>query len=94
LAALLLNVVNANNYLSQAGVLEGMDSRRVRDTVSATLYAGAALVAVVDNQVRKGMGRDRFHLWLSGTHTDSVWWGDWWIFSRCGIHRVQTCKYK
>ena len=62
LAALLLNVVNANNYLSQAGVLEGMDSRRVRDTVSATLYAGAALVAVVDNQVRKGLGKDRFFI--------------------------------
>ncbi|PPA02458.1 hypothetical protein C4E44_19295, partial [Pseudomonas sp. MWU12-2312b] len=42
-------------YLSQAGVLEGMDSRRVNDTISATLYAGAALVAVVDSQVRKGL---------------------------------------
>lgn len=56
LAALLLNVLNAHNYLRQAGVLEGMDSRRVNDTVSATLYAAAALVAVVDNQVRKGLG--------------------------------------
>jgi hypothetical protein len=65
LAALLLNVVNANNYLSQAGVLEGMDSRRVNDTISATLYAGAALVAVVDSQVRKGLGRDRFHFYGS-----------------------------
>ncbi|PPA04260.1 hypothetical protein C4E44_09995, partial [Pseudomonas sp. MWU12-2312b] len=52
-------------YLSQAGVLEGMDSRWVRDTVSATLYAGAALVAVVDSQVRKGLGRDRFHFYGS-----------------------------
>ncbi|MEX5688193.1 toxin VasX [Pseudomonas silesiensis] len=56
LAALLLNVLNAHNYLSQAGVLEGMDSRRVNDTVSATLYAAVALVAVVDNQVRRGFG--------------------------------------
>jgi hypothetical protein len=65
LTALLLNVVNANNYLSQAGVLEGMDSRRVNDTISATLYAGAALVAVVDSQVRKGLRRDRFHFYGS-----------------------------
>ena len=56
LAALLLSVLNAHNYLSQAGVLEGMDSRRVNDTVSATLYAAAALVAVVDSQVRMGVG--------------------------------------
>ena len=56
LAALLLNVLNAHSYLSKAGVLEGMDSRRVNDTVSANLYAAAALVAVVDNQVRKGLG--------------------------------------
>ena len=65
LAALLLNVVNAHNYLSKAGVLEGMDSRRVRDTVSATLYAAAALVAVVDSQVRKGFGKDRFQFFGS-----------------------------
>ncbi|MHC8356102.1 toxin VasX [Pseudomonas sp. LB3P81] len=56
LAALLLNVLNAHNHLSRAGVLEGMDSRRVNETVSATLYAAVALVAVVDNQVRKGFG--------------------------------------
>ncbi|MFL1528988.1 toxin VasX [Pseudomonas sp. O230] len=62
LAALMLNVLNAHNYLSKAGVLEGMDSRRVNDTVSATLYAAAALVAVVDNQVRKGVGKDRFFI--------------------------------
>lgn len=65
LAALLLNVLNAHNYLSQAGVLEGMDSRRVNDTVSATLYAAAALVAVVDSQVREGFGKDRFFIRLS-----------------------------
>jgi hypothetical protein len=56
LAVLLVNVLNTHSYLSKAGVLEGMDSRRVRDTVSATLYTAAALVAVVDNQVRKGFG--------------------------------------
>ena len=64
-AALLLNVLNAQNYLSEAGGVEGMDSRRVYDTVSATLYAGAALVAVIDHQVRKGLGKDRFHFFGS-----------------------------
>ena len=56
LAALLVNVVNVQNYLSEAGVLEGMDARRVNDTVSASLYGAAALVAVVDSQVRMGLG--------------------------------------
>ncbi|MEB0048925.1 MULTISPECIES: hypothetical protein, partial [unclassified Pseudomonas] len=51
LAALLLNVVNAQRYWREAEVLEGMESRRVNDTLSATLYAGAALTAVIDNQV-------------------------------------------
>ena len=59
LAALLLNSWNANNYLSQAGVLEGMDEQRRYDTASATLYAGAALVAVIDAQVRKGFWSKR-----------------------------------
>ncbi|MES2870046.1 MAG: hypothetical protein V4749_10790, partial [Pseudomonadota bacterium] len=54
LAALLLNSWNANNYLSQAGVLEGMDEQRKYDTASAVLYSGAALMAVIDSQVRKG----------------------------------------
>jgi hypothetical protein len=31
-----------------------MGSQRKNDTVSASLYAGAALVAVVDSQVRLG----------------------------------------
>ena len=53
LTALLLNSWNASNYLGQAGVLEGMDQQRVYDTASATLYAGAALVAVIDSQVSK-----------------------------------------
>ncbi|WP_347927884.1 toxin VasX [Pseudomonas helvetica] len=75
LAALLLNVLNAHNYLSQAGVLEGMDSRRVNDTVSATLYAAAALVGVVDNQVRKGFGKDRFFIRSSAAPTLTLFGG-------------------
>ncbi|MGO1270528.1 MAG: toxin VasX [Pseudomonas helleri] len=55
LTALLLNSWNASNYLGQAGVLEGMDQQRIYDTYSATLYAGAALVAVIDSQVRGGV---------------------------------------
>lgn len=51
-AALLLNSWNASHYLSEAGVLEEMDEQRVNDTLSATLYAGAALVAVIDSQIR------------------------------------------
>ncbi|MDR6917513.1 hypothetical protein J2X66_004392 [Pseudomonas sp. 3296] len=60
LAALLLNTLNASNYLSQAGAVEGIDSQRVNDTVSASLYAAAALTAVIDSQVRQGLGKDRF----------------------------------
>jgi hypothetical protein len=56
LAALLLNTLNASNYLSQAGTVEGMDIQRVNDTASASLYAAAALTAVVDSQVRDGLG--------------------------------------
>ncbi|WP_278941346.1 toxin VasX [Pseudomonas helleri] len=55
LTALLLNSWNASNYLGQAGVLEGMDQQRIYDTASATLYAGAALVAIIDSQVRGGV---------------------------------------
>ncbi|MDZ3827232.1 toxin VasX [Pseudomonas monsensis] len=60
LAALLLNVVNVQNYLREAGVLEGMEARRVNETVSASLYGAAALVAVVDSQVRMGLGVKEF----------------------------------
>lgn len=60
LAALLLNTFNAGNQLSQIGTLEGMGSQRKNDTVSASLYAGAALVAVVDSQVRLGLGIKEF----------------------------------
>ncbi|WP_052750700.1 toxin VasX [Pseudomonas psychrophila] len=75
LAALLLNTLNANNYLSQAAALEGMDDQRVNDTVSASLYASAALVAVVDSQVRKGLGRDRFHFYGSAGPTLTLFGG-------------------
>ena len=75
LAALLLNTLNANNYLSQAGALEGMDDQRVYETVSASLYASAALVAVIDNQVRKGLGRDRFHFYGSAAPTLTLFGG-------------------
>ncbi|MDH0640990.1 hypothetical protein N5D52_29120, partial [Pseudomonas sp. GD03860] len=69
LAALLLNTLNANNYLSQAGALEGMDRQRVNDTASASLYAAAALVAVIDSQVRVGLAKDRFHFLGSAAPT-------------------------
>ncbi|MFP3516206.1 toxin VasX [Pseudomonas sp. SIMBA_077] len=58
LSALLLNIWNASNYLGQAEMLEGMDEQRIYDIASATLYAGAALVAVIDSQLRRGM-KDR-----------------------------------
>ena len=53
LTALLLNSWNASNYLVQAEVLEGMDQQRINDTWSATLYTGAALVAVINIQINK-----------------------------------------
>lgn len=56
LAALLLNTMNAANYLAQADALEGVDSQRWNDTVSASMYAAAALVGVIDQRVRVGMG--------------------------------------
>lgn len=52
-AALLLNSWNASHYLSEAGVLEEMDEQRENDTWSASLYAGAALIAVIDSQMRR-----------------------------------------
>ncbi|MFK7606240.1 MULTISPECIES: toxin VasX [unclassified Pseudomonas] len=64
LSALLLNSWNAKNYLTQAGALEGMDRQRINDTVSATLYAGAALVAVIDNQMRSKVAERVFTLKL------------------------------
>ncbi|MFJ2467566.1 hypothetical protein, partial [Pseudomonas sp. NPDC087615] len=72
LAALLVNVVNVQNYLSEAGVLEGMDARRVNDTVSASLYGAAALVAVVDSQVRMGLGVKEMSVKLPGGRMGSA----------------------
>lgn len=56
LAALLLNGLNAENYLNQAANLDVMDQQRMAETVSASLYAAAALTAVVDSWVRVGRG--------------------------------------
>nr|WP_319526769.1 toxin VasX [Pseudomonas laurentiana] len=69
LMVLLLNSWNANSHLSQASALEGMDKQRINDTISATLYAGAALTAVVDMQIRKGLGVKEFNLRLSAAPT-------------------------
>lgn len=65
LVALLLNSWNASNYLAQAGVLEGVDDQRLYDTASATLYAGAALVAVIDSQLRNVFEIQQFKTHLS-----------------------------
>lgn len=56
LAALLLNALNAETYISQAGVLEGEDAQRRADRLSATLFTAAALAAVVQNWVIVGKG--------------------------------------
>lgn len=72
LSALLLNSWNAKNYLSQAGALEGMDRQRINDTVSATLYAGAALVAVIDSQMRSKVAERVFTVKLPGSDWVSV----------------------
>ncbi|MDD2050855.1 hypothetical protein NPS47_25225, partial [Pseudomonas putida] len=75
LAALLLNSLNASNYLSQAGTLEGMSDRRKNDTISAALYTAAALTAVIDNQVRQGLKKDRFLIRSSPAPTLTLFGG-------------------
>ena len=75
LAALLLNILNASSYLSQGAAVEKMDDQRVNDTVSASLYASAALVGVIDNQVRKGLGKDRFMIRTSAAPTLTLFGG-------------------
>ncbi|MEB0048894.1 MULTISPECIES: hypothetical protein, partial [unclassified Pseudomonas] len=40
-----------------------------------TLYAGAALTAVIDNQVRKGLGKDRFFIRSSAAPTLTLFGG-------------------
>ncbi|MDT3238635.1 hypothetical protein QNL22_26455, partial [Pseudomonas syringae pv. tomato] len=75
MVVLLLNTLNTHNYLNQAGALEEMDEQRVNDTASAALYWGAALVAVLDSQVRKGMGINQINLRFSATPTLTVFGG-------------------
>ncbi|WP_032608744.1 toxin VasX [Pseudomonas syringae] len=75
MVVLLLNTLNTNNYLNQASALEEMDEQRVNDTASAVLYWGAALVAVLDSQVRKGMGINQINLRFSATPTLTVFGG-------------------
>ena len=70
IAALLINGLNASNYLAQASVVEEMDQQRIYDTASATLYAGAALVAVIDWQMRRAVADRAFnHQFSSGKWT-------------------------
>ncbi|SDR80522.1 hypothetical protein SAMN05216198_0468 [Halopseudomonas litoralis] len=75
LAALLLNGLNANHYLSQAGAVDGMDSRRVAETVSASLYAGAALTAVIQNWLILGKGVEELNLRTSIAPTLTLFGG-------------------
>ncbi|SFO69914.1 hypothetical protein SAMN05216601_101190 [Ectopseudomonas composti] len=56
LAALLLNALNASNYASQADLLEGEGAQRRAEHLSATLFAAAALTAVVQNWMIIGKG--------------------------------------
>lgn len=49
LAALVLNVLNASSYARQNSVLEGGDGQRQAESLSAYLYAGAALGAVIQH---------------------------------------------
>ncbi|MBE7375827.1 toxin VasX [Pseudomonas lopnurensis] len=75
LAALLLNGLNASDYLRQAGAVEGMDSRRLAETVSASLYAGAALTAVVQNWLILGKGIEELNLRTSIAPTLTLFGG-------------------
>ncbi|WP_238591859.1 toxin VasX [Pseudomonas abietaniphila] len=75
LAALLLNIFNTHNYLNQGTAIEGMDNQRVNDTFSASLYAAAALVAVIDSQVRVGLKKDRFFIRSSAAPTLTLFGG-------------------
>lgn len=56
LAALVVNILNAGTYAGQAAALEGSDAQRQADSMSAYLYAGAALGAVIQNWVILGKG--------------------------------------
>ncbi|WP_312934606.1 toxin VasX [Pseudomonas sp.] len=56
LAALVVNALNAGSYAGQADAMEGGDAQREADRLSAYLYAGAALGAVVQNWMILGKG--------------------------------------
>ncbi|PWB30460.1 hypothetical protein DCO48_20575 [Pseudomonas sp. SDI] len=60
LVVMVLNLLNARKSLLQLQVVERPDKQRVYDAASTALYAGAALTAVLDNQVRKAIGRNSF----------------------------------
>lgn len=71
LIVLALNIWNASRYLNQANAVERMDEQRRNETVSATLYASAALVAVIDSVIRKGFGVNQLKIGLSVTATQT-----------------------
>ncbi|MEG0635971.1 MAG: hypothetical protein RR517_25985 [Pseudomonas sp.] len=56
LAVMVLNLLNAQRYLGQLQAVPRPDEQRIHDTAAAAAYAGAALTAVVDSQIRKGLG--------------------------------------
>ncbi len=62
LAALVVNILNAGTYAGQAAALEGSDAQRQADSMSAYLYAGAALGAVIQNWVILGKGMNEVSL--------------------------------
>ncbi|WP_415760514.1 toxin VasX [Pseudomonas sp. LT1P18] len=62
LAALVVNILNAGTYAGQATALEGSDAQRQADSMSAYLYAGAALGAVIQNWVILGKGMNEVSL--------------------------------
>ncbi|MBZ9785830.1 hypothetical protein K9857_30230, partial [Pseudomonas sp. REP124] len=62
LAALVVNVLNAGAYARQAAMLEEGDAQRQADGLSAYLYAGAALGAVIQNWMILGKGVNEISL--------------------------------
>ncbi|PWB33990.1 hypothetical protein DCO48_08400 [Pseudomonas sp. SDI] len=62
LVVMVLNVLNARKYLFELQAVARPDEQRVHDTASSVLYAGAALTAVIDNQIRKSFRLDAFAL--------------------------------
>ena len=66
LTALLLNSLNASHHLGQASAVEGMDTRRQAEVISSSLYAGAALVAVMQNWLILGRGMQELSAIIPG----------------------------